>query len=576
MPKVVYLNVKNFRSIKELSWKPNHGMNCLIGVGDSGKTTILDAIDYCLGARRSAQFSDYDFHKTDTSEPIRILAALGALEPSLLSMDAYGDYFCGYNLTTGKFEEEPGHGLETILVLRLKVEKDLEPQWSLLSKRAKAKGVERNLRWEDRQTSSPLRLGDHPDWHLTWRRGALFERLTDEKLALTEGLSDAARKARADFGSTANKELTDSLNVVKKSADELGVPTAGAVHALLDANSVKFGTGAIALHDANNIPLSSLGTGSKRLLVAGLARKVATCASIALVDELETGLEPHRIRSLLNTLGAKDTSATQQVYATTHSPVVLRELNHTQLTLLRVDKTTGKHNAYSASESAQGLLRSNPEAFLAKRVIVCEGKSELGFIRGFDQHSIGRGNVSMEALGTVLVDGGGANKVLSPANELLRLGYNVSIFMDSDVPLDDADEQAFVDGGGTVFKWPNQCALEDMIFRGAAGPEIAALLDYAVSLPNGDKVDAQICTASKNQFNLAQAKTWAETSTLRPATAVILGQAARSGAGWFKKVAPYEHIALNILAPSFASLHADLTGITTALMNWAWGKNDRT
>jgi putative ATP-dependent endonuclease of OLD family len=576
LPKIFYLNIQNFRSLKKFSWKPRHGMNCLIGFGDSGKTTILDAIDYCLGARRSAQFCDYDFHNTDTTEPIKILVAMGALEPSLLSMDAYGDYFCGYDVAAGRFEEEPGHGLETCLVLRLKVEKDLEPQWSLLSKRAKAKGIERNLRWEDRQSSSPLRLGDHPDWHLAWRRGALFERLTDEKLALNEGLSDAARKARADFGSTANKELTDSLDVVKKAADELGVPTAGAVNALLDANSVKFGTGAIALHDANNIPLSSLGTGSKRLLVAGLARRVATSASIALIDEFETGLEPHRIRSLLNTLGAKDAEAAQQVFATTHSPVVLRELDHTQLTLLRFNKTTGQHEVYFASESAQGLLRSNPEAFLAQRVIVCEGKSEMGFIRGFDQHSCGRGNVSMEALGTVLVDGGGANKVLSPANELLRLGYNVSIFMDSDVPLEAADEHAFVSSGGAVFKWPKNYALEDAIFRCAPGPVIAELLDYACSLPNGDKVDAQISTASKNQFNLALAKMQATTNTLPPEHAVTLGQAARSGAGWFKKVAPYEHIAKNILAPQWGSLHTDLTRITNSLMDWAWGKNDRT
>ena len=576
MPKIVFLKIDNFRSIKKFSWKPSLGMNCLVGGGDSGKTTVLDAIDFCLGARRSAQFSDYDFYKTDTSEPIKILVALGALETSLLSMDAYGDYFCGYNHTTGSFEPEQGHGLETILVLQLKVEKDLEPQWSLLSKRAKAKGVERNLRWEDRQNASPLRLGDHPDWHLSWRRGALFERLTDEKLALTEGLSDAARKARADFGSSANKELTDSLDVVKKSADELGVPTSGAVNALLDANSVKFGTGAIALHDANNIPLSSLGTGSKRLLVAGLARKVATSASISLVDEFETGLEPHRIRSLLNTLGAKDASVTQQVFATTHSPVVLRELNHTQLTLLRSDKSKGKHEAISASESAQGLLRSNPEAFLANRVIVCEGKSEMGFIRGFDQQSCDKGNVSLEALGTVLVDGGGARRVLSPAKELLRLGFNVSIFMDSDVPLEAADEHSFVSEGGVVFKWPNNCALEDAIFRCASGPLIEALLNYASSLPKGDKVDAQISTASKTQFGLAQAKAWANANTLQPEQAAILGQAARSGAGWFKKVAPYEHIAKNILAPNWGYMHTDFTVIANALMSWAWGQNDRT
>lgn len=576
LPKIIFLKIENFRSIKEFSWKPNRGMNCLVGGGDSGKTTVLDAIDFCLGARRSAQFSDYDFHKTDTSEPIKILVALGALETSLLSMDAYGDYFCGYNHTTGKFEPEQGHGLETILVLQLKIEKDLEPQWSLLSKRAQAKGVERNLRWEDRQNASPLRLGDHPDWHLSWRRGALFERLTDEKLALTEGLSDAARKARADFGSSANKELTDSLDVVKKSADELGVPTSGAVSALLDANSVKFGTGAIALHDGNNIPLSSLGTGSKRLLVAGLARKVATSASMTLVDEFETGLEPHRIRSLLNTLGAKDASVTQQVFATTHSPVVLRELNHTQLALLRSDKPKGKHEAISASESAQGLLRSNPEAFLAKRVVVCEGKSEMGVIRGFDQHSCDKGNVSLEALGTVLVDGGGAQRVLSPAKELLRLGFNVSIFMDSDVPLEAADEQSFVSEGGVVFKWPNNCALEDAIFRCASGPLIEALLDYASSLPKGGKIDAQISTASNAQFGLAQAKAWANTNTLHPEQAAILGQAARSGAGWFKKVAPYEHIANNILAPNWGSMHTDFTVTANALMSWAWGQNDRT
>jgi len=573
MPKIVLINIKNFRSIRNLLWKPNLGMNCLIGTGDSGKTSILDAIDLCLGARRSAQFSDYDFHNADTSEPIKIIVALGSLEPSLLSIDAYGDFFCGHNVATKAFEEEQGHGLETILVLQLKVERDLEPQWSLHSKRAEAKGLQRNLRWEDRQNSAPLRLGDHPDWHLTWRRGALFERLTDEKLALTEGLSIAARKARADFGSSANKELTDTLDAVKSSADELGVPTCGAVNALLDANSVKFGTGAISLHDANNIPLASLGTGSKRLLVAGLARKVAKSASISLVDEIETGLEPHRIRSLLNTLGAKDTQALQQVFATTHSPIVLRELDHKQLTLLRVNKATGKHEPISASESAQGILRSNPEAFLAKRIVICEGKSEMGFLRGFDQHSFENGSGSMEALGTVLIDGGGAKRLLPPAREFLRLGYDVAIFMDSDVPLVQADENEFVLNGGALFKWPYGWALEDAIFQSVPGPIIAELLDYASSLPNGSKVDAQILSASANKFNLASAKASALINQLQPPAAAQLGQAARSGDGWFKRIAPYEHIARTILAPNWDALHPNLTTVTHAVLKWVWGQN---
>jgi putative ATP-dependent endonuclease of OLD family len=131
MPKILLLDIKNFRAFKQFTWRPNLGMNCLIGTGDSGKTSILDAIDYCMGARRSIQFSDYDFHKADTSKPINISVVLSELEDTFLSFDAYGDFFWGYNSATKKFEDEPGHGLETVLVLRLTVESDLEPQWAL-------------------------------------------------------------------------------------------------------------------------------------------------------------------------------------------------------------------------------------------------------------------------------------------------------------------------------------------------------------------------------------------------------------------------------------------------------------
>ncbi|MBB3394208.1 MULTISPECIES: AAA family ATPase [unclassified Rhizobium] len=48
------IEIENFRGIKKLQWHPKPGVNCLIGPGDSGKSTILDAIDLCLGATRSS------------------------------------------------------------------------------------------------------------------------------------------------------------------------------------------------------------------------------------------------------------------------------------------------------------------------------------------------------------------------------------------------------------------------------------------------------------------------------------------------------------------------------------------
>jgi putative ATP-dependent endonuclease of the OLD family len=54
------VQISRFRSIKSLTWLPSPGLNCLIGPGDSGKSTVLDAIDLCLGARRTIQFTDAD------------------------------------------------------------------------------------------------------------------------------------------------------------------------------------------------------------------------------------------------------------------------------------------------------------------------------------------------------------------------------------------------------------------------------------------------------------------------------------------------------------------------------------
>ena len=62
------ITIQNFRTIKEFKWHPKPGLNCIIGPGDSGKSTILDAIDLTLGARRSYNFTDADFHGLNTHD----------------------------------------------------------------------------------------------------------------------------------------------------------------------------------------------------------------------------------------------------------------------------------------------------------------------------------------------------------------------------------------------------------------------------------------------------------------------------------------------------------------------------
>src|SRR5450830_1550909 len=107
MTRIRRIEIQNFRSIQTFDWAPSAGINCLIGPGDSGKSTILDAIDLCLGARRSITFTDTDFYLQNVALPIAISVTLGALPDSLKNFDAYGDFLRGFNEKTENIEDEP-------------------------------------------------------------------------------------------------------------------------------------------------------------------------------------------------------------------------------------------------------------------------------------------------------------------------------------------------------------------------------------------------------------------------------------------------------------------------------------
>lgn len=545
------IEIENFRGVKALAWRPREGINCLIGPGDSGKSSVLDAIDYCIGARRSLQISDSDFYKLDIEKPIRITVTLGALPDALKSIDSYGLYLCGFNATSGEVTAEPGAGLETVLTVQLLIESDLEPQWSLVSARAAAQGQSRGLNWADRIRLSPTRLGAFNDNNLTWRRGSILNRLSDERADVSQELAKAVRDARAAFGAQGSAQLAQALAMVTKAAKALGVPVGEEVKALLDAASVSFTGGTISLHDEFGVPLRGLGLGSTRLLIAGLQRQAAAHASIILIDELEHGLEPHRIIMLLAALGAKETPAPLQVFMTTHSPVAVRELSADQLFVLRQQGDRHSVLAVGSVGDVQGTIRRYPEALLAKTVLVCEGASEVGLMRGLDQVRIANGQPPIAACGCALVDGGG-NELFTRAIAFQALGYRVAAMRDSDVhPTPDLEEK-FGAAGGQRYRWRDGRALEDEIFLTVSVQAVPKLLQLAIEAKEEPLINEHIKSASQNAKDLAAIR--AECAAgLSPESRAILGRAAKfkGSRGWFKSVGLMEQAAREVIGPDF-------------------------
>lgn len=575
MPIIRKIEIENFRSIKKLEWFPSEGMNCLIGAGDSGKSTILDAIDLCLGARRSANISDADFFQLDVEQPISITLLLGALGDGLRNYEAYGDYLRGYNSETKMIEDEAGHRLETVLSLNLRVEGDLELRWKLLSERGEAKGSERNLNWADRVNLAPTRLGAMSDHNLAWRRGSLLMRLSEEKPDASKALTTAAREARISFGDEAEKQLGDALGIVSKTANDLGIRIGANAKALLDTHSVSVSGGSIALHNEQGVPLRGLGLGSTRLLIAGLQREVANKSSILLVDEVENGLEPHRIIRLLGSLGAKTTPPPQQVFATTHSPIVLRELDHSQLYVVRL---WGEQlHPYPVQSSAQGTLRSFPEAFLAPSVLICEGATEIGFMRGYEQHLVSQGQPSIFAAGTALVDCGGGHpdRAYDRAMEFAKLGYRTAVFRDDDLQPTPSKETEHVAISGSTFTWSAGQSIETALIGGASEDVILQMIDYAIQEHGVDLITAHIQSASQNAQTLDGLRSLLHSPDyfIDAGQRAVIITASGGKSGWFKTVRHMEHVARHIIGPNFGALTLELQQQINGVLIWAQTRN---
>jgi putative ATP-dependent endonuclease of the OLD family len=379
-----------------------------------------------------------------------ITITIGELADALKNMEAYGRFLRSFSASTGEINEEPENQAETVLTLNLKVGSDLEPVWTLISARAAAEGHARYLTWGDRVKLCPTRIGVLTDYNLAWRRGSVLNRLSDERADTSAALARAGREARGAFGELAEEQLGETLAIVAETAKQLGIPTGGRLRAMLDAHSVSFGGGAISLHGEDGVPLRALGIGSTRLLVAGLQRRASDQSTVVLMDELEYGLEPHRILRLLSSLGAKEAVPPLQAFITTHSPVALRALSADQLVVVR--RRQRKHAARFVGEKAgvQGTVRLFPEAFLAPSVLICEGASEVGFVRGLDQHRVAMGNESMTARGTAIVDAGGCDQLYTRANAFLMLEYRTAVLRDDDQQPDADIEEDFMGLGGSL------------------------------------------------------------------------------------------------------------------------------
>lgn len=524
------LEIENFRGIKALDWRNIAETAALAGPGDSGKSTILDAIERVLSPKWNVTFDDTDFWDLCTDAPIVIRATITALAPSFYRDSKFGLFLQAFDSADGAAKSaDGGDDEEHALIVELRVDASLEPQWSVVD----GEGEGHPFLARDREALGMLRVGGYVDQHLGWSRGSVLTRLTDNGDAVSSVLAEATRQARSGLKTDGLSKLVAAAKKVEALASTIGVALQGSLLPHLDASSLSVAAGALSLHDGK-VPARRAGLGTRRLLAVAMQREAATDSGLTIVDEFEHGLEPHRIRRLLRALRGRAPEgngfAQGQLILTTHSPTVLNELAASEVAITR-RAVDGVVTVQCLPSAVDYILKRTPQALLSRRVIVAEGATEVGLVHALDDAWTTQTGASFGYRGVVVVDGGGGTQPAEMSGQLAKVGYVVALLVDSD-----ARAKVNKAAGATVLAWPGGLCTEQRLALDLPEP---ALLEMAANADERGGRGVRDALADELKVGRAALKegdpqSWIDAAGAAAFRAAFGAVAKKKNQGWFK------------------------------------------
>jgi putative ATP-dependent endonuclease of OLD family len=556
--------IENFKGIKSLDWKipASQQLTVLIGPGDSGKSTILEAIHFLLSDRWMIPFTDTDFYGTDILQPIVIKALLVDIPDSLKKEAALGLWLSGVD-DDGEVHQDPEDEFEPALLVQLAVDGSLEPKWSVL----RSSEDHQNLSSLQRRSFSTFKVDDRTDAQLRWSHNSPLGRMSSQDGSERDALSAAARAARDVLADHENSTLNELAGRVQERANKIGGGKFSDIKPGLDTSRSSMGA-ALALYEGV-VPLTSFGLGSRRLASLAVQQLAAGSRSVAVIDELESGLEPHRaVRLLRYLLDGDDYS---QVVITTHSPVIVEQANLENLAA--VQNQGGVVSITSLGDSSdllQRLRRSAPSSLLAKRVVVAEGKTEHGLLLAcidlWDAERSTHGLSTAAGEGVAIQDGNGGSEAAPRAAALLGLGVTSAALLDNDDRSVDAAATAAANAGVKIIRWGLGHNTEAQVCAELNANQLTELIKIGSELRNGDDTVLQDLKTAEpaNLISSLNVKDWASDGISIVAARSLVALAA-SVRGWFKTIdggrVLGEFLARNSTKPEFAQIMSHLDEI---------------
>lgn len=484
MAKLVKLEIKSFRGVGDLTLNFNNDQNivCFIGRGDSGKSTILEAISAVLSPSWNLVFYDTDFHNCNPKNSIEIKASLTNFPDKLLSEEKFGLYVRALDSTSKEIIDnvildDIDGTLKPILTIKLFVDEGLEPKWTVTNDRQQD---DKQISSSDRAMLNCYMVSDYLDRHFSWNKGnplyALLKTMDQQEVSEEKNVVlKSLRDAKSEIDRHQFEELKEVTDLIKAQAASLGLNILNA-HTTLDFKELSVKEGRISLHE-DAIPFRLKGKGSKRLASLAIQSALVCNGGIMLVDEVEQGLEPDRIKQLVRSLKQNDSG---QVFLTTHSREVIAELDASDLTLIIRDQdnsTIESRQLSNSREELQAAIRGCSEAFFAKKVIVCEGKTEIGICRALDKYRKTK-NLSLMAFKDCAYVLGEGSSLVPRTKEINCAGFRTALFCDSDSQTVNHEKSSLKAEKVKVIDCEDKKNIETQVFHDLPWDGIKELINY--------------------------------------------------------------------------------------------------
>ena len=473
VPAIRLLRIKRFRGIEKLEWHPAPGVNVIVGPGDSCKSTILEAIGVLLSPAPNLTISEFDYFRREIDKGFEIEAVLAVGDGSILKSDKFPlPPLCGW--CEGQLTDLPDEGgAEAVMICRLTGTPAQEAMYEVIgADEATRLPLSRALR----QRISVMRLGIADRWDRDLRlvQGGALDRYM-EGHELRQSILQAI--LNTPIHDRLGKEPKEALGRIDEVFTKRNLPRPVRL-GLVGTPGVSLAASVglmIGQDDESALPLPAWGTGTRRLATLELASILADSVSLAVVDEPESGLEPYRQRAFIGDLNQ---GGKRQAFITTHAPAILSAGAALGAVISRINlgpplpadeaiRAAAGEQASRARElraheltalegnEIEGLLKSHPEAVLARLTVICEGITEEGFVTRLLIARFGEG---FSVRGIFCVDGGGHDRALAICKALLKAGFQIGAVADDEGRKHGSWEE--IGKQAALLRWKEGAALE--------------------------------------------------------------------------------------------------------------------